>query len=274
VGWQVIYWYCEEMCLPIYRSIYISLQYFKQPTTGNSPVPPTNTSATLSAGNQHFGYAQCRQPTTNPMSYSDFTLDNLKSQFNLIIEQRVDLFTSVETIAPTALLQETLEENIPLALEIDTEKARSELIVAPILVEVRKQFKRQISLFSGCEFNIDKTRGLTGRCDFLISHSPEQLTITAPIVLVVEAKNDNIKSGIPQCIAEAIAAQIFNLEKKNQIDCIYAGVTTGSIWKFLKLEGNQVFIEPGEHYLDNLPSILGILAQIIHSTKPTTYSSG
>jgi hypothetical protein len=202
------------------------------------------------------------------MSYSDFTLDDLKREFNLIIRERVALFTSVEPINPSPLLRETLEENLPLALEIDTEKARSELIIAPILVEIRKRFNRQISLFSGTEFNVDKIRGLNGRCDFIISHSSEQLEVTAPVATLVEAKNDNIKSGIPQCIAEMVAAHLFNEQKNNKIPWIYGGVTTGSLWKFLKLADNTVFIESGEHFIGNLESILGILSQIIHSTRP------
>ncbi|WP_293091527.1 hypothetical protein [Moorena sp. SIOASIH] len=101
------------------------------------------------------------------MSYSEFTLDTLKHQFNLSIKERVNLFESVEPVTPSPLLKDILEENLPLGLEIDTEKARSELIVAPILVEIRKQFNRQISLFSGTEFTIDKSKGLNGRCDFI-----------------------------------------------------------------------------------------------------------
>ncbi|MCL2933806.1 MAG: hypothetical protein MGG11_16620, partial [Trichodesmium sp. MAG_R03] len=125
------------------------------------------------------------------MSYSEFTLSQLESEFNLILQQRVELFKSIESVNPSALLKEILAENIPLALEIDTEKARSELIISPIIVELRKYFNRQISLFSGTEFNVDKSKGLTGRCDFLISYSPKQLEITAPVVIIVEAKNDN-----------------------------------------------------------------------------------
>ncbi|MCP2727251.1 hypothetical protein [Limnofasciculus baicalensis] len=202
------------------------------------------------------------------MSYSDFTLDDLKSQFNLTLQERVELFPSIAPISPSALLTETLEENIQLALEIDTEKARSELIIAPILVEIRKHFQRQISLFSGTEFNIDKTKGLSGRCDFIISHSPEQLIVTAPVATIVEAKNDNIKSGIPQSIAEMLAAQLFNQQKNNNIPCIYGIITTGSIWKFIKLVENQVYLESREHFINNLELILGILSQIIDTTRP------
>lgn len=103
-------------------------------------------------------------------------------------------------------------------------------------MELRKYFNRQISLFSGTEFNVDKSKGLTGRCDFIISSSRKQLEVTAPVVTIVEAKNDNIKSGLAQCIAEMVAAQLFNRQKKNQISCIYGIVTTGSNWKFLRLK--------------------------------------
>ncbi|HBE17799.1 MAG TPA: hypothetical protein DEA78_21210 [Cyanobacteria bacterium UBA11159] len=202
------------------------------------------------------------------MSYSDFTLDELKTQFNLTLQERVELFQSIAPISPSALLTETLAENLQLALEIDTEKARSELIVAPILVELRKHFNREISLFSGTEFNIDKTKGLSGRCDFIISHSSEQLMVTAPVATIVEAKNDNIKSGIPQCIAEMLAAQLFNQQKNNNIPCIYGIITTGSIWKFLKLVEDKVYLESKEHFINNLELILGILSHIIDTTRP------
>ena len=197
------------------------------------------------------------------MSYSEFTLSQLESEFNLILQQRVELFKSIESVNPSALLKEILAENIPLALEIDTEKARSELIISPIIVELRKYFNRQISLFSGTEFNVDKSKGLTGRCDFLISYSPKQLEITAPVVTIVEAKNDNIKSGIAQCIAEMLAAQLFNQQKNNQISCIYGIITTGSNWKFLRLTKNQVDIEAWEHFIGDLEDLLGILIYMI-----------
>ncbi len=48
---------------------------------------------------------------------------------------------------------------------------------------------------------------------FIISASPKRILLTVPIISIVEAKNENIKSGIPQCIAEMYATQLFNLEK-------------------------------------------------------------
>jgi hypothetical protein len=156
---------------------------------------------------------------------------------------------------------------LPLALAIDTEKARSELIVMPILVELKKQYKlqnkSQISIFSGRDFTVDVSKGLNGFCDFLISRSPEQIVIEAPVVTLVEAKNDNIQSGLGQCMAEMIAAQVFNETKGNQISTIYGVITTGTNWRFLRLNGKTIDIDLNEYFISQLGKILGILKSTI-----------
>jgi len=83
-------------------------------------------------------------------------------------------------------------------------------LIAPILTEVRRQVNYQISLFSGTDFNVDLEKGLIGYCDFLLSASKEQFFISAPVITIVEAKNENIIGGLGQCVAEMVAAQIFN----------------------------------------------------------------
>ncbi len=198
------------------------------------------------------------------MAYSDFTsLNQLKKQFNLTLHEEMDLFSSVPEVKCSDFLAMTLKDNIPLALAIDTEKARSEMIVAPILIELRKHFQYKISLFSGTSFNVDSEKGLKGTCDFLISLSPEQLSIVAPVITIVEAKNDNVKSGLAQCLAEMVAAQLFNTGEKRDIDVIYGAVTTGSNWKFMTLTLQEVSIDLNEYYIDNINKILGILSEPI-----------
>src|SRR5438093_4717789 len=123
------------------------------------------------------------------MAYSDFTLQEVAQRFQLVIEEQLNLFAAVPEVIPGDFLCAILDENVPLALALSTEKARSELIIAPVLVEVRKLAGRQISLFSGADFSMDASQGLTGVCDFLISQSREQLFIRAPVVLIAEAKN-------------------------------------------------------------------------------------
>lgn len=196
------------------------------------------------------------------MAYSDFNLRKVKNDFELIIEENVDLFADVEAIAPSEILSLTLKETIPLVSAINTEKARSELIIAPILLEVRRRLQYQISLFSGVDFVVAPEKGLTGFCDFILSHSREQYFISSPVVAIVEAKNENIKGGLGQCAAEMVAAQLFNQKESNEIPAIYGAVTTGTAWKFLKLEGQSLFVDLSDYYIKEVSKILGILMAV------------
>jgi len=198
------------------------------------------------------------------MAYSDFTLSRVKTDFDLTIAENVDLFQGVEAIAPSELLSLTLKETIPLVSAINTEKARSELIIAPILLEVRRQQKYQLSLFSGVDFVVAPEKGLNGFCDFILSRSTEQYFISSPIVTIVEAKNENIKAGLGQCTATMVAAQLFNEQESSELKVIYGAVTTGSAWKFLKLEGQTIFIDLSDYYIKEVGQLLGILAATLH----------
>ena len=201
------------------------------------------------------------------MSYSDFTIDELKQQLGLQLDEATDLFSGVAPVPIGSLLTEILRENVPLALAISTEKARSEMIIAPVLIELRRQMGNAISLFSGAEFNVDAAAGLKGVCDYLVSLSPEQLTITAPVLMVVEAKNENIKGGLAQCMAEMVAAQRFNQQRGRPLPAIHGVVTTGSVWRFLRLVGSVAVVDVVEYYLREIDRLVGILVYIVNSQR-------
>ncbi len=194
------------------------------------------------------------------MPYSEFTLARVKKQFDLTTSEDTDIFAAVPELDCSEYLAETLRYNVPLALASNSEKARSEMIIAPILIEVRKQLQSQFSLFSGIDFNVDGSQNLTGFCDFIISSSSERLFISAPVMMLVEAKKEDIIGGLGQCVAEMVAAQIFNEREGNEISVIYGAVTSGTNWKFLKLKGKVVEIDLVEYYLRDVNKILGILA--------------
>ena len=198
------------------------------------------------------------------MAYSDFKLSNVSKIFELTISESSQLFADVPEIEPSELLTTILKENTDLAVSINTEKARSEMIIAPILLEIRRKLNYLISLFSGIEFNVDPSKGLNGFCDFLMSNSPEQLFISTPILAIVEAKNENLKAGLGQCIAEMVAAQLFNHQEGNEISIIYGAVTTGTVWQFLKLENNVVSIDLTEYFIRDIEKILGILIKAMN----------
>ena len=201
------------------------------------------------------------------MAYSDFNFDKIETELQLTIVE-ADLYASTPPLDSSPVLKEILQENVPLGLTINTEKARSEFIIAPMLVEFRKLLNHQISLFSGIEFNVAPKKGLNGVCDFLISGSPRQILLTAPIIQVVEAKNENIRGGIPQCIAEMFAAQLFNQQKKRDLPFVYGVVTIGSSWKFMRLAGNTVTIDSMEYFIETPGKILGILQSMVREALP------
>ncbi len=76
------------------------------------------------------------------MSYSEFTFQRLRDTLALHLMQDASLFAHVEEVAVSEYLQTTLQENIALALNINTEKARPEMIIAPMLIEIRKILKK------------------------------------------------------------------------------------------------------------------------------------
>jgi hypothetical protein len=197
------------------------------------------------------------------MAYSDFTLSEIIQKFELTLNEVSGLFGDVLEEESSDLLTTILKENVDLAVSINTEKARSEMIISPILLEVRRKLNNEISLFSGIDFNVDNQQGLNGFCDFLISLSKEQLFVRAPVITLVESKNENLKSGLAQCIAEMLAAQLFNEQKQNAIKIIYGAVTIGTIWQFLKLEDKVVSIDLTEYYIKDVKKILGILISAI-----------
>jgi hypothetical protein len=202
------------------------------------------------------------------MAYGDFTLPDIKWQLHCIIDTTTDLFASAGEVQASPWLQETLRETLPLALAVHTEKSRSELLIAPILVELRKLAQHQVSLFSGIDFSVDPSQGLNGVCDFIVSLSPEQLFVSAPVFIGVEAKNENIKGGLAQCIAAMVAARLFNDREGSGVAAVYGAVTTGTNWRFLKLEPGIVYIDQREYYIDRVEKILGILASIVGVNCP------
>jgi len=197
------------------------------------------------------------------MSYSNFTLSKVKKDFSITTAETERLFSQIAPVQPSELLMLNLKENLSLATAINTEKARSELIIMPVLTEVRRILKGQVSLFSGAEFNVDLEQGLNDTCDFILARSPEQFFITKPVITIVEAKRENIPSGLGQCIATMIAARQFNEQEGEPIDIIYGVVTTGTDWKFLKLIQQVAYIDSSDYFISEVDRILGILVSTL-----------
>lgn len=202
------------------------------------------------------------------MAYNDFTLERLNQDFDITILSNQALFPAqMSTVTLNPTFKDYLNYSTALALSISTEKARSEMMIAPMLIELKRMTGDRISLFSGTQFDVDAARGLTGFCDYIISLSDQQLFIQAPVAIIFEAKNENIKGGLAQCLAAMLAAQIFNSQKATAIDTLYGAVTTGNQWKFLKLHHHIAYIDINDYYIDRLDEIMTILLTIVNAQR-------
>jgi hypothetical protein len=196
------------------------------------------------------------------MAYSDFTLPELKQRFGLTVDEASNLFAGVAEVDLPPVLADLLARYLPLAVNVNTEKARSELVIAPVLVEFKLLHRDRVSLFSGIDFTVDEAAGLKGRCDYILARSPEQLALTAPVCVLVEAKNENIVGDIPQCLAEMVAAQKFNGQQRQPEAPVYGTVTTGVLWRFLKMTGMSASVDVVEYPIHSATEIFGILTVI------------
>ncbi|MBW4690871.1 MAG: hypothetical protein KME27_03805 [Lyngbya sp. HA4199-MV5] len=195
------------------------------------------------------------------MAYSDFTLEQVIEQFDLAVQEQHPILES-QPVAPSTLLVQILERELPWAVAVGSEIARYSGIIVQVLLEVRALRQQQISVFAGKEFNVNSAQKLNGYCDFLVSLSPVQSVIQAPVAIVAEAKRGILENGLGQCVAGMVAAQQFNQKHKLEIPLVYGGVTDGSKWKFVKLQAQQLTIDVTEYDLAPIDRLLGILMAV------------
>jgi hypothetical protein len=203
------------------------------------------------------------------MSYSNFSLREVRKRFNLS-EERKTLFSNTIDQNPSDWLLQTLKYNEDAALI--SEKERSELLVSPILTELRQRNNKIFSVYSGANLDADASQGLNGECDFILTKSPQLISVESPIFCLVvrhpvEAKKDDIINAFGQCVAQMLGARIYNQNDGNLIETIYGCVTTGIEWQLLKLENSIITIDMELYSIQNLPTLLGALQAVIDVYK-------
>ena len=186
------------------------------------------------------------------MAFTDFTLETVETELGVIPHPGIVFPNLPEATAPAWLI-DGLARGMELALV--SEKARSEFIVAPVLLAVRQLSGGRISILSGQRLDVDAGRRLLGECDFILALSEPLPRLRAPLVTILEAKKNDIEAGLGQCIAQMVAAQLFN-ERAGHSGVVYGCVTTGEDWQFLRLEGTAVIIDTMRRYINNVGSIL------------------
>lgn len=202
------------------------------------------------------------------MAYSKFIdLKKTVQQFELQAESTKLFSSEITTIAPSAWLKETIAISFDIP-GVDSEKERSERLVHPILTEVAVINKGEITIYSGHDLNVDKSLGLNGECDYMLSLGRKVIDyIDAPIFSIVEAKKQNFELGISQSVVQLIGAQRLNEKEGKPLSVLFGAATDGVKWRFFKLEGKKLSIDTDYYTLENIPKLLGVLQSIIDTCK-------
>jgi hypothetical protein len=198
------------------------------------------------------------------MSYSKITLEEIRQKFGIQDIVKPIFPENIVDVQPNEWLKEALR--MAAKLRIRSKKARSEAIVFPILVAFKEVNQDKFMVYLGEKLNVDKE--LRGECEVIICKNAKASAIDTPIFCMVEAERNDMELGKPQCMAQMIGARMYNQKYGKNIETIYGCVTIGTEWLFLKLEGNEIWIDENNLlYLNQLPKILGTFQYIIDLYK-------
>jgi len=192
--------------------------------------------------------------------YSQITFQDLRDRFGIQVETEPFLPQIIPLALPDWLIKYLAVNKLSPSLA-KSEKAVSEMLIAPMLSAVKEYNADTISLFSGEPLTM--TGELSGVCDFIIAANPKAYLPEPPIMVLVEAKKQDLYGGIPQCIAEMLTARSVNNRAGIQYEAIFGCVTTGNEWLFLKLSGNRAITDPAIFYYPELDRVLGAFQWII-----------
>lgn len=196
------------------------------------------------------------------MAYSKFTYDKVRNDLG-IQDVPLRLFETIIAVEPSEHLRFTLAQAEDVAFF--SEKSRSEAIVFPILVELRAINHKEIAIYSGADLSADENKELSGECDYILSKGQQKLEVDTPFICMIEAKDQDMKKAIPQCIAQMEGARIYNQNHQKEIAMLWGCVTTGMEWLFLKLENKTAYIDTKRYSIVKVEEILGILQAIVNS---------
>ena len=198
------------------------------------------------------------------MAYSKFkTTELIEKELGIGFNYKTLLFKEVEKVEYSEWLRTKLIYNSHAYSK--NEKSNSELIVSPILTEVKRQSKSFVTFFFNHYLDIDNE--LNGKCDFVMAKNIKNHIKNTIFQITEVIENNNFKLGIPQCAAKMYAAQLFNKKNNKSVDCIYGCVTTGTIWQFMKLSDKKIFIDRKIYYIYERNDLLGAFQTFINTFR-------
>ena len=138
------------------------------------------------------------------MGYSNFRKISQVTQKFGLDHFLGSIFTKIKPVKPSRWLRESLE--IAIEMPLTNEKGKAERLISPVLSEVARAYREQLTLFSGEELSVDAAQDLAGPCDFFFALHPPKMEMEAPVISLVEAKDEDMDWGLGQCAAQMYGA--------------------------------------------------------------------
>jgi hypothetical protein len=200
------------------------------------------------------------------MAYSSYkNLKKVVEKFGIKTEPGY-IFSNedIKLIEPSDWLKLSLQKAERLGFY--SEKERSERLVHPVLAELVDIYDNQITLYSGQELNVNKD--LTGECDYMLTLGRKVIDyVSSPLFSIVEAKRQDMEHGTAQCAAQLIGAKKYNENDGIELPYLYGATTDGQKWRFLRFKDNVVTVHDSYYFLDNLPTLLGVLSYLVEDCR-------
>lgn len=200
------------------------------------------------------------------MAYTDFTLESAELELGVACVPG-DLFPNLVAHSVPMWLTDQLARGMRIAYVSD--KARGEFIVAPILLAVCELSHDRITILSGHQFEVDFGRRLIGESDFILARSKPIPQLRAPLVMVVQAKQNDINRSIGECLAQMVAAQLYNELTGTPVPTVFGCVTTGEDWQFLGLTGTFAILHRPRMFIDDVGKLLAAFARAVGGESPS-----
>jgi hypothetical protein len=197
-----------------------------------------------------------RQPYVLPESIRSFhDYFNLTASVELIAEalgyqfhrSALALPSTVEEPVWVSALGDRLTRILP-HIALDSEAARRELLIAPVLVELTAALGLELRI----EFDVRVSERLHGDLDYLLQTGDHRL-------LVVEAKNADTSRGMSQLVAEIAALDQWMISEE---PILYGALSTGDLWRFARLDRGTKTITQDVN-LFRVPADLAELSRVL-----------
>jgi len=206
------------------------------------------------------------------MVHADFTLWDLERTFGIQNRwSQTSILGEPVHVEPSERLKKDVAfmENMPSLRA--KKKGRAEFVLAPVFREVIENSKGTLILYSGGELDVNKETGLGGRYDFIFDRDTQTYSIHDAVLTIREELDGDVLEGIEPC-----AVQLFNARKRSReygkgMDIVYGCVTDAYSFKFLKLEGDTVYVDRKDYHITKLPELLGAFQIIIDFYKKYSY---